>query len=259
VDDGFDDVADELYALPPADFTASRDERAAAARAAGDRALGDRLRKLRKPSTSAWLANILVRERAEEVEALLTLGAALREAQASLSGAALMTLSRQRHQVVSELSREALRLAADRGNPVPAAAGVELENTLKAALSDETAAEEVRAGRLTTAQQPGAGGFGAGTPGLHVVAPLPDAREAESAGRRKESEATRRRAQKALADAEATLRQEVAELDELRQRLAGLEAELTRVRADASLAERNVERLEKQTDAARLALDRLST
>ncbi|MGW4517724.1 hypothetical protein ACWEO4_38520 [Streptomyces sp. NPDC004393] len=50
---GWDAVADELYGLPPGEFTAVRDERAKAARAAGDRDLAERIRRMRRPTLAA--------------------------------------------------------------------------------------------------------------------------------------------------------------------------------------------------------------
>ncbi|MFI9549933.1 hypothetical protein ACIHAR_39560 [Streptomyces sp. NPDC052016] len=70
-----DAVADELYALPPGEFTAARDEHAKAARATGDRELADQTRRLRRPTQAAWASNLLVREDPDEVERLLQLGA----------------------------------------------------------------------------------------------------------------------------------------------------------------------------------------
>ncbi|WP_432171865.1 hypothetical protein [Streptomyces sp. 1222.5] len=53
-----DAVADELYALAPSVFTAARDESAQAARAAGDRKLAEEIRRLRRPTLSAWASNL---------------------------------------------------------------------------------------------------------------------------------------------------------------------------------------------------------
>ncbi|MGA3220105.1 MAG: hypothetical protein ABSE77_13685 [Acidimicrobiales bacterium] len=87
-------VADELYGLAPADFIAGRDARAAEARHSGDRELADAVKKLRRPSGGAWLANLLVRQRHEQVLDFLDLGAALRDAQARLAHDDLRKLSK---------------------------------------------------------------------------------------------------------------------------------------------------------------------
>ncbi|MGE5290759.1 MAG: hypothetical protein ACM3ML_26920 [Micromonosporaceae bacterium] len=143
-------VADELYGLAPADFRAARDERANQARAAGDRELSDAIKKLRRPTMSAWMVNRLVHEAADEIGRLLELGASLREAQQSLDGDRLRELSAERRQVVRGLTQEAKRLAAETRQPVSDQAEREVEATLEAALADPAAADAVRSGRLTT-------------------------------------------------------------------------------------------------------------
>ena len=94
-------IADELYGLDPSDFTPARDARAKEHRRTE---LGTRLKGLRKPSTAAWVVNLLVRREAGQVEQVLEVGAALREAQASMSGEELRALTRQRRQVTAEVS-----------------------------------------------------------------------------------------------------------------------------------------------------------
>jgi len=69
--------------------------------------------KLRKPTSAAWVANLLARERSGEVHDLSELGAALSAAHASLDGATLQELSRQRHQVVHALVQQARALGRD--------------------------------------------------------------------------------------------------------------------------------------------------
>jgi len=94
-----DEVADELYALPPGQFTATRNARAREAKAAGDRETATRIATLRKPTVLAWLVNLLVRELPDEIGGFLDLGDALREATATLSGPELRQLSGQRHRI----------------------------------------------------------------------------------------------------------------------------------------------------------------
>ncbi|MGI8754204.1 MAG: hypothetical protein ACR2MN_18180 [Acidimicrobiales bacterium] len=146
-----DDVADELYGLTPGEFTSTRTARAAAARQAGNRELATAIKELRRPTTGAWLANLLERERHDELLALLELGEETRRAHSKLDAEDLRRLSRQRRQVVAALSHDARRLARDIGLPVSDAVGRELEETLEAAFADPGASEAVRSGRLTTA------------------------------------------------------------------------------------------------------------
>ncbi|MGX7681631.1 hypothetical protein ACSMXN_22330 [Jatrophihabitans sp. DSM 45814] len=153
-----DDVADELYSLPPDEFTTTRTAREKEAKAAGQADLSAEIRKLRKPNAVAWLANQLAREHADELRPLLELGEGLREATANLSGQQLRELGKQQHQLVYALVQQAKRLANAAGKQVSQDTSRGLEETLHAALADETAAEELLAGRLTEAMS--RSGFG---------------------------------------------------------------------------------------------------
>jgi hypothetical protein len=145
-----DEVAGELYALPPEQFTAARNARAQAAKAAGDKEAAARIAGLRKPTVLAWLVNLLVRELPDEVGAFLDLGDALREATATLSGPELRQLSGQRHRLVQALVRQARDLARQAGYRTTEDVARGLEETLAAALTDPAVAEQLRAGRLTS-------------------------------------------------------------------------------------------------------------
>jgi hypothetical protein len=119
-----------------------------AARTAGDRKLAAALGRLRRPTVSAWVLNLLVRDQPEVGAQLVELGDELRRAQEQLSGAALRELATQRQRLVAALVRSARRLAAEAGHPVSAATAFELEQTLHAALADPDVAAEVGSGRL---------------------------------------------------------------------------------------------------------------
>lgn len=143
-------VADELYGLDPGDFVSARSECAAEARRAGDRELTAAIGRLRKPTVAAWMVNLLARERADELAALLDLGDALRAAQRRLSGSDMRALSAQRRKVVTALERAAADLADERGRHATESALREVSQTLNAALADPDVAAEVRAGRLAS-------------------------------------------------------------------------------------------------------------
>jgi hypothetical protein len=143
-----DELADELYTLPPEQFVATRDERSRAARSAGDRGLASQLAGLRRPTTSAWVLNLLVRDQPGLLDQLLELGAELVRAQRELRGSQLRELAGQRQRVVAELVRAARRRAAEAGHPASAETGYEVEQTLHAALADPAVARQVCSGRL---------------------------------------------------------------------------------------------------------------
>jgi hypothetical protein len=181
-------VADELYALPPEEFTAARNVSEKEAKAIGDQQLAAEIRQLRKPSMGAWLANQLVREHPGEVQAFVDLGAALREATAMLSGDQLRELGKQRRQLVYALMQQARGLANAAGHKVSQDMASRLEDTLHAALADERAAAELRAGRLTDTLQ------GEGFPSTEATTSTEPTTSLPSAGSRKEKSAEQRRA-----------------------------------------------------------------
>ena len=144
-----DEVADELYGLAPEEFTAARTGHEKQARQAGDREKAAAIHRLAKPAIAAWLANQLVRERRDELQALPELGAGLRQATERLAGDELRDLSRQQHEVIYALVQQATELARASGHPVSEATAQGLEGTLHAALADQHAAERLLTGRLT--------------------------------------------------------------------------------------------------------------
>ncbi|MFF3252899.1 hypothetical protein ACFYWP_18245 [Actinacidiphila glaucinigra] len=144
-----DAVADELYGLPPTRFTAVRNTRAQAARKSGDRTLADRITALRRPTASAWAANLLAHEHPDDIGPFLRLGEALRQAHQALDGEQLRRLGHRQRELVRALSRQAGRLAADAGHPLSDPAVQEVEQTLHAALADPDAGAAFAEGRLT--------------------------------------------------------------------------------------------------------------
>lgn len=145
------DEAAALYALPLDQFTAARNAAAKQATQAGDKELAATLRKLPKPASAAWLVNLLVSRRRDEVEQVLELGASLQAAQASLDRAQLNALGQQRQRLLAAVARQSLEAAAEVGLDVGPAALPDVEQTLRAALADPAAAAAVLTGRLVRA------------------------------------------------------------------------------------------------------------
>ena len=69
------EIADDLYALPLADFTPARDALAKEHKA--DKALAAAIKGLRKASVAAWVVNLLVRRDPDQVDQVLAVGEAL--------------------------------------------------------------------------------------------------------------------------------------------------------------------------------------
>jgi hypothetical protein len=251
----FDDIADDLYGLAPEHFTASRDARAGEARAAGDRALAERIKKLRRPTVSAWLGNRLARDRAHDIEGLLGLGAELREAQAELSGDELRRLSRRRGDAVAALVAQARGLARAEGQSVSDATLEEVNATLEAALADSAAAETLRRGRITVALRYSGLGFevAQSTPPGSTRPTRTDASGSRGQAPARERRSAQRAAERATDDvarASATLGEAEDELRATRQRLEEAEAAVTSRRAAEAEAVQRVTRARKDHRAA---------
>lgn len=145
------DLAVELCALLPAEFTAARDARAKDAKADGDSDLARRIGRLPKPSAAAWAINMLARHHPEGISAVLDLGAALRTAQEEQDRTGLRELGQQRPRVLAGAVVLARAVAEGLGVKVSDAAAAEIERTLRAAMTDPRAAQAVRSGQLVRA------------------------------------------------------------------------------------------------------------
>lgn len=141
-------VAEQLYRLPLEEFTATRDAHAKELRTLGERDLARQVAALRRPTTAAWAVNQLVRARRDEVEQLLELGAALREAQGAFAGEELRQLNRQQHRVIAAIRQQARAVAAQAGQPLTETVGRQVEATLRAGMADPAAADAIRSGLL---------------------------------------------------------------------------------------------------------------
>lgn len=175
-----DGIAEQLYGLHPDAFVPARDDAVAEARQAGDRDLARAIARLRRPTRAAWLANLLARERPEQLDGLLALAGDLASAQRTLDGSALRALSAQRNRLVTAMAREGGRLAAQAGDSATESVVRDLAGILDAALADPAVAEEVRSGRLTRTVS--YSGFGPGPGGAGQQAPARD-RAGAGAGR----------------------------------------------------------------------------
>jgi hypothetical protein len=256
-------VGEELYSLPPEEFTAARNLREKQAWAIGDGQLATSIHQLRKPSMGAWLANQLVRAHPAEVESFVELGAALREATATLSGDQLRELGKQRRQSVDALMHQIRALANAAGHNVSQDTARRLEDTLHAALADQRAAAQLRTGRLTdTLAGEGFPSAGAGTSARpSPELPAADAAKNEPAEQRRADQLGRAELDEQVATAavrDAAKDQRRAQAVAERAEAAAQEAAVLVSRLRAKLDEAEIEglRLEQQHRAAQAALDR---
>jgi hypothetical protein len=251
------EVADELYGLTPADFTAARDERALQVRAAGQRGEAAAIKKLARPTASAWLVNQLARTAKEPMTRLYELGDELQEAQRTLAGDRLRELSVQRRQVINDLLPAASDLAAHADQPASAAVLGEVRATLEAALADAGARAAVRSGQLTKALAYAGLGEVDLSAALAVAAQPRAAGSAKAAGADKGAARTRQRDGREQADdsprrgADAALQAAQEAADEAAAASAVAERAVTGVDEQRQFLSRRISHLERELAEAR--------
>ena len=247
-----------LYAVPPSEFTATRNRLASELRKNGRGDEARALAQLRKPSAALWAVNRLAITQGKAVEALLDAVAQLRRSQLRDPRAAGEAVRAQ---------RAALEGLVARGRDVLGNAGLaasqqalrRLSDTLMGAAVDRAHAEALRRGELT--EELPAPGFEAFSEArlptsarLQLVRtpapPIPRQDRQEAAARTAEAEQRRRREAEELAgrardDARAVSELEAEEsrararVAELRQRLRAAQRAARRSAAAARRARRN--------------------
>lgn len=211
---------DELYALPPGEFTAARNE------AARDDAS---LKTLPKPSAAAWALNNFARTHPKDLEQLFALGQELRDAQEDLDAGALRELGSQRRKLVGALAKQIADAAS-----VSASAVADIEASLHAALADENAAAAIASGRLVRALSSTGvdavdleGAIAGEAPAAAKTKPDLGAARTEVA----EDETALKDAQSAVAAADDELDANSEEQDHLRSDIEDLQARLDEAKA----------------------------
>jgi len=266
-------IAEQLYALTPGEFTPARNDAAKKAKTDADKALSERIQKLKKPSTAAWVVNLLVREDAEEITRMLEVGEALQRAQADLDGAALRELNKQRRRLISVMAQKGRSLAREHGVKVSGAVAEQVEQTLHAAMVDSDAAAAVRTGILVDPLAPeGFGGLKVANAMAHTAlgqdtgpAPARSGSKARKGASRKiglsavpeEDPEERRReqllkanqeAQAAVSTAEADLTETKSELTEREKRVSDLQAACLQVNGEIDELKRRIDELEDRLE-----------
>ncbi|WAH99068.1 hypothetical protein [Arthrobacter sp. MMS18-M83] len=260
-------IAVELYTLVPSAFTAARTARAKEAKSGGDAELAKQIARLPKPSTAAWAVNMLVRHGTKEFASVLELGASLGRAQEQQDHDRLRTLGQQRPRVLTAAVEQARAVAEGLGVKVSGAAALEIEATLRAAMTDPAAAEALRSGQLvrslsTNGLEPvdlsGAVAIAGALPAVGTTE-----EEHDDGGRqrgREDSQREREKAQTALVEAERNAdnadlelakaerekaeavhrsQQLAVEVKAAKDKLAALQQELAATEWAITLAERN--------------------
>jgi len=238
VADVVNQAADELYGLPPGEFTRARDTRAKEVRKDGNREAADAIKALRKPTVAAWALNQLARRRAKDVKRLVKAGEDLRAAQQELLAGgdrgAFQEVAAKERELVADLSSDASAMATEAGER---GSGLQekIAETLHAAALDEGAAEELSAGRLVRERE-AIGGFGGAGDG-----PAPSPRNAKAKPKGKSAEKSPSKAARGKASAEQ------------RQRLSAARTDERHARRELDAAARALEHAQERADAAEAA------
>lgn len=237
---------DELFGLPLAEFTTSRNELAARAAAHGDKAQARAIKALRKPNVVAWTLNQLSRRRGETIERLV---AAYAGPGAAQSAESLRSVAETRRQLVAELMEVARDILEEAGSTSPQATLQKVSQALYSGGSEEDQALLLQ-GRLVGDM---------GSPNLDFAfGPLPADEEPEHAGEAGEQLRTLTEeagaAERSATDLEETAArlEGVAEAARARLSEAEEEARTARVKAEAAhrLATEAAARLAEARDAA---------
>jgi hypothetical protein len=263
-----DDDLDSLYGMRPEEFTARRNELAAAAKKRGDASAAKAIASARRPTTAAWVVNLLALTDATVRPKLTNLHEALRAAHAAMDGQRIRELSATQRTLVQDLTRAGFA-AAELPDPT-AALRDDVTGTLQAAIADPEVA--ARLGRLSRAEEwSGFGDFGASSvvitrsrpdtgssPGPTPPPPTPrekqsdeDTAAVETARRRRDATASE------LGQARAANDDALAALKERRRKVETARRRYEKVLETLTATQRDLEAAEAQLDLAQQSADEL--
>jgi len=252
------DGGDELYRVPLAEFTKTRDALAARLLAAGEKGAAAELKRLKKPAVPAWAANQVVWHAPEAWQRLRQAAQGMRRAyQRTPSPDEVREATREQREALAACEARASEMLARHGHAATAAVLEKVGHTL---LALAYGAPDVTPGRLETDLPPP--GFEA-LAGL-TLAPVPRVIRPPAVEPREERQAEHARRQVALKGAEARQaesRRAVvrarARLESHEQRADALSGQLEAARRDCEQARLELEVALAEDRAAAAALDAL--
>jgi hypothetical protein len=265
-DDGLDPALDELYAVDPSEFMATRKRLATALRADGAGDAAKIVASARRPTNAAWALNQFARRDPALVDSFLRRSRELQQAQdAALSGKPdeLRDATRAQRDALSAATDAAIAVL---GDGVTDAYRTQIAATLQAASVDAETAEALRLGRLTREVSGSTGFPDSGSLAISAVSapkkigkvakptksatPADAARRARAAAESAAAEESLRSAQDSLATAEESAAATDAHVEALRNELDEARRE-ARIAADA-VKEARRELRESQKEVERL-------
>ncbi|MBW3577308.1 MAG: hypothetical protein KY462_06135 [Actinobacteria bacterium] len=243
---------DQVYAVPPDEFVATRDELVGRFRDAGDRDAAEQLSSRRRPTIAAWAVNQLTRRHPDDVRQLLAAADRVRRAQRrALSGrdGQLRGAVDDLRDVVDRLTAAAADLIQELGSS-PATHRDDVTATLHAAAVDDEVRDAVARGRLVRATT--SPGFGT----LAGLAALPsdgaeDDTPAESAAERSALRRRLREVHSRLGDLERAVERQERRAADADARAQRLRRQAQQARSEAREERRRASELADERDAAR--------
>jgi hypothetical protein len=252
-----EDEVDDLYGLPPDEFTPRRDELAKELRVAGKRDEAAWVKALRKPSAAAWLVNQLVRTQKSDTRRMLERGDALRVTQErALARQASREELARATQEFAEATRMLLSKAPgflDRRGASPSQITLDrAAETLRAIFLDDVARAGFAAGRLTREHR--AAGLGFALSGPAAAAPA-GPHKTTKRGKRPKPDATAATAKEAERRARERARAHAVAM-EARSRHRARQGDVSEAQRDLREAERELEGAQRRLERAKQALER---
>jgi hypothetical protein len=250
---------DELYGVPPGEFTAARNAKAAALKAAGRAEDAQTVRQLAKPTPFLWAVNQLARQDSERLAHFIDVVRRGRRSQLHDPRTAAEDMKTIRAELQALTSR-ATEILTTAGYSAPSSSSARISNTVLGAATDDDRVDDLRHGRLDAELA---------APGFEVLAGAAPARHLQlvrggksseprrapgtsMAGRRREpAEAKREHAEARRAQAEAERAREAAERDRRAAEVAAARREADERKAAAERAADEVRELERRLADAR--------
>jgi hypothetical protein len=226
---------DDLFAVPPTEFTQARNALVKDLRAKGKTDEAKRAAALRRPTAALWVANQLARTSPDDVKALIDSAERMRRAHAHGGGDELRDAMREQREATQAITRAAEQAAREIGAHANLDLLRRVQETAQAAAA--SAPDALRSGTLEEELAPV--GFEA-LAGTHVAAPKPARAHAATTTHKSKGDGEDRAAQK-------------KERARLERELHAAEREAQRLRKAADAAEEKAKRAQEEADEARKA------
>lgn len=234
-------AADELFALPPKDFTRRRNEMAKQLKAGGDNQGAQAVAALPKPSLSAWALNQVARWNSKMIKELVRIDETLRKPGSSTE---FRRASGERNRIVRDIVEAASSILQNNGHTAGAAVVQKLTQTLLAIGTDEEARQALVHGRLVKDLDPGNQMWEVDVPAAESEPLAGDRDEAQPSAAEPDKAETERRRKQLSDEIDDLLRA----ADEQRRAAHRAREKAEKSRAEAEAADAAAQQAEQEAD-----------